>query len=98
MTTHVNEAKEFTPKEPPKLKPPKDDFISVEALSACDGKTLSYILHQPNVSDLKNHSGTSSANPIYVAVKGTVFDVSGNEAYASSGAYHSMIYRQSDYV
>lgn len=54
MTTHVNEAKEFTPKEPPKLKPPKDDFISVEALSACDGKTQSNILRQPNISDLKS--------------------------------------------
>ncbi|KAL8944072.1 MAG: hypothetical protein Q9216_000663 [Gyalolechia sp. 2 TL-2023] len=32
--------------------------------------------------------GLSSSYPTYVAIKGTVFDVSGNIAYAPEGAYH----------
>lgn len=36
---HVEEPKKFTPKNPPKLDPPKDDPISVEELAKCDGKT-----------------------------------------------------------
>lgn len=35
---HVEEPKNFTPKDPPKLNPPKDDPISVEELAKCDGK------------------------------------------------------------
>lgn len=34
----VEEPKNFTPKNPPNLDPPKDDPISVEELAKCDGK------------------------------------------------------------
>ncbi|MCJ1304977.1 hypothetical protein MMC08_007790 [Hypocenomyce scalaris] len=65
---HDSEPKNFAPKNPVKLDPPKDDPISVEDLSKCDGNSSTY--------------------PTYVAIKGTVFDVSGNAAYAPKGAYH----------
>ena len=32
--------KSFTPKNPPKLNPPKDDPISIEELSKCNGTTI----------------------------------------------------------
>lgn len=34
-------------------------------------------------------AGNSPSYPIYVAIMGKVFDVSGNTAYAPEGAYHS---------
>lgn len=36
--------------------------------------------------------GSSSDKPTYVAIMGTVFDVSGNDAYAPNGSYHSMAF------
>ena len=35
-------------------------------------------------------AGTDSAYPTYVAIKGTVFDVSGNAAYAPKASYHGI--------
>ena len=37
---------------------------------------------------MRPRPGTSSEHPTYVAIKGTVFDVSGNSAYAPKGGYH----------
>lgn len=37
---HTDLTTKFSPKEQPKLNLPKDDLISFEALSACDGKEL----------------------------------------------------------
>lgn len=37
-TGHVAEPKNFAPKTPVDLNPPKDDPISPEELSKCDGK------------------------------------------------------------
>lgn len=34
-----------------------------------------------------SHIGTDSSKPIYVAIKGVVFDVSKNKAYQPGGAY-----------
>lgn len=34
----VGETKKFTPKDPPKLNPPKYDPMSVTDLAKCDGK------------------------------------------------------------
>ena len=34
--------------------------------------------------------GTNEGHPTYVAIKGTVFDVSANKAYAPKGSYHGM--------
>nr|POE54941.1 putative steroid-binding protein 3 [Quercus suber] len=57
----------FAPKVKVDLDPPKDDIISLDYLSKCDGKSTDY--------------------PTYVAIKGTVFDVSGNSAYNPGGSY-----------
>ncbi|MCJ1273599.1 hypothetical protein MMC21_001392 [Puttea exsequens] len=57
----------FTPKDPPKLEPPRDETISVADLAKCDGTDPKY--------------------PTYVAVMGTIFDVSGNSSYAPKGSY-----------
>jgi hypothetical protein len=38
MSGHEPEPKNFEPKTPVKLDPPKDDPISVEELAKCDGK------------------------------------------------------------
>jgi hypothetical protein len=37
MSGHVEEPKRFEPKKPVQLDPPKDDPISLEYLSKCDG-------------------------------------------------------------
>jgi hypothetical protein len=37
---HVDEPTKFTPKDPPKLNPPKEDPITVEELAKCDGKIV----------------------------------------------------------
>ncbi|KAI9840644.1 MAG: hypothetical protein M1837_001413 [Sclerophora amabilis] len=65
---HEPEPKNFEPKSPVSLAPPKDDPIPLSHLSKCDG--------------------TSSEYPTYVAIKGKVFDVSGNSTYAPGAAYH----------
>ncbi|GAB1727011.1 hypothetical protein NU195Hw_g3864t1 [Hortaea werneckii] len=57
----------FEPKHKVELDPPKDDVISVDYLSKCDGTNPDY--------------------PTYVAIKGTVFDVTGNKAYGPEGSY-----------
>ncbi|KAK3111817.1 hypothetical protein LTR53_012543 [Teratosphaeriaceae sp. CCFEE 6253] len=57
----------FEPKQKIELDPPKDDTVSVDYLSKCDGSSPDY--------------------PTYVAIKGTVFDVSGNKAYGPEGSY-----------
>ncbi|CZT17040.1 related to DAP1 Damage response protein [Ramularia collo-cygni] len=57
----------FEPKTKVDLDPPKDDIISLDYLSKCDGKHEGY--------------------PTYVAIKGTVFDVTGNKAYSPDGSY-----------
>ncbi|KAH8147856.1 uncharacterized protein LAJ45_07957 [Morchella importuna] len=62
------EPKNFAPKQPVALAPPKEDPISVEHLAKCSGANPDY--------------------PTYVAIKGTVFDVTGNSSYAPGGAYH----------
>ncbi|KAF2492079.1 putative progesterone binding protein [Lophium mytilinum] len=68
MSGHVEEPKRFEPKKPVHLDPPKDDTITLEYLSKCDG--------------------TNDGFPTLVAIKGTVFDVSGNAAYGAKGQYH----------
>jgi len=40
------------------------------------------------VAELRQSDGTDSSKPTYVAIKGTVFDVSGNKAYQPGGSYH----------
>ncbi|PGH27095.1 hypothetical protein AJ80_01282 [Polytolypa hystricis UAMH7299] len=40
------------------------------------------------VEELSKSDGTDSSKPTLVAIKGTVFDVSGNPSYGPSGNYH----------
>ena len=95
-SNQTTKPKSFSPKDPPKLDPPKDDPITIEALASFDG-------NQPIATTLSKHSdlnaclGTRSGHPTYVAIKGTVFDVSRNNAYGPSGAYHSTISTQAGY-
>lgn len=39
-------------------------------------------------ADRLNYVGTNEDYPTYVAIKGTVFDVSANKAYAPKASYH----------
>ncbi|PMD57310.1 cytochrome b5 [Hyaloscypha bicolor E] len=57
----------FEPKTPVVLNPPKDDPITPEFLSRCNG---------------------IDSNLCYVAIKGKVFDVTGNKSYEKGGSYH----------
>ena len=84
--------KSFTPREPPKLNPPKDDPIDVEELAKCDGMALLILLSslRGTTADSPDYAGTNEDHPTYVAIKGTVFDVSANKAYAPKGSYHGM--------
>ncbi|KAG0133714.1 cytochrome b5-like heme/steroid binding domain-containing protein [Tuber indicum] len=61
--------KNFEPKAPVQLDPPKDDPISLDELKVADG--------------------SFEGRPVYVAIKGTVFDVSSNRSsYGPGGSYH----------
>ena len=62
--------KNFEPKQPVQLDPPKDDQISLEELATWDG--------------------SDPAKPTAVAIKGTIYDVSGNKSYMEGGPYRSM--------
>jgi predicted heme/steroid binding protein len=91
----------FEPKTKIELDPPKDDIISLEYLSKCDGKLSDYAgsrsrslatiqmyyTHSTGRSDMAKIIGTNPDYPTYVAIKGTVFDVSGNKAYGPDGSY-----------
>ena len=90
---HVEEPKNFTPKNPPKLNPPKDDPITLEELAKCDGKVTLQRTIMANCSKLLiclhfMLLGTDSSYPTYVAIMGTVFDVSGNTAYSPRNPYN----------
>ncbi|MCJ1475688.1 hypothetical protein MMC13_004351 [Lambiella insularis] len=75
-TGHVEEPKNFAPKTPVKLDPPKSDPITVEELAKCN--VALYI-----DCELTGHmrEGKDSSKPTLVAIKGTVFDVTGNASY-----------------
>lgn len=51
---HIEEPKKFTPKDPPKLNPPKEDLITIEDLAKCDGKITLYSDHlkEPKFTNL----------------------------------------------
>ena len=80
----------FEPKTKVELDPPKDDVISLDYLSKCDGKLhLARIAQRPHIL-MSPTTGTNPDYPTYVAIKGTVFDVSGNKAYGPEGSYKGM--------
>ena len=79
----------FEPKVPVKLEPPKDEPISVEYLSKCTG-TLKPLLPTPNPFIPQSTNETQGLNPeypTYVAIKGLVYNVTGNKAYGPDGPY-----------
>ncbi|KAJ9489716.1 hypothetical protein VN97_g3558 [Penicillium thymicola] len=96
-----DESKRFTPKVPVELDPPKDDPISVEELTKCDGmRVYPFTPHQslpqfpisnaPSsriIANVHYTTGTDPNRPTLVAIKGVVFDVSRNSAYGASGSY-----------
>jgi hypothetical protein len=108
---HVEEPKNFAPKTPVNLAPPKDDPITPEELSKCDGSSRPPPMsstererererereieregarhESENPLTLRSFPpGSDPSKPTLVAIKGTVFDVSGNDAYAPKGQYH----------
>lgn len=89
MVEHEPEPKRFSPKVPVQLDPPKDDPISQEELAKCDGKFYLGSFLSP-LTDL--HTGTDPSRPTLVAIKGTVFDVTRNAAYGSSGQYRGKLF------
>lgn len=97
MSGHVEEPRNFVPKETPKLDPPKDDPISVAELAKHDGVAYQlsacwYISWDLLLIKLfNNRIGTDTTMATWVAIKGSIFDVSGNKAYAPGGAYHRIV-------
>lgn len=79
--------KQFAPKVPVELAEPKDALISQEELAAADGKQQLTWDDYRRGTDLVV-TGSDPSKPIYVAIKGVVFDVSRNKAYQQGGSYH----------
>lgn len=74
-------------------KPQSDDRQKPETkkpFAVPDPSTLLPSRSDPiSVADLKKYDGSDSSLPIYVAIKGTVFDVSAKrEMYGSGGSYN----------
>ena len=88
--------KRFAPKTPVHLDPPKDDPISAAELAKHDGMAhvaprMTISLEQRSAIETDDEGscvGTNADLGSYVAIKTTVFDVSGNKAYAPGGGYH----------
>ncbi|KAI1364916.1 cytochrome b5-like heme/steroid binding domain-containing protein [Xylaria arbuscula] len=69
-------AGKFEPKVPVNLDPPKDDPITLEELAQADG----------NMSNNEFYLGAEGRRA-YVAIKGKVYDVTGNKMYAPGANY-----------
>lgn len=54
-------------------------------------RVLIYIMRPSANTNLKIYIGTDTTVAIWVAIKGSIFDVSGNNAYAPGGAYHRTV-------
>ncbi|KAI1822054.1 cytochrome b5 [Xylaria intraflava] len=70
-------AGKFEPKVPVNLNPPKDDPITLDELAQADGTD-------------KTRTGIAGRKA-YVAIKGKVYDVSGNKMYQEGGSYHVFV-------
>ncbi|KAI4150029.1 MAG: hypothetical protein LQ340_004306 [Diploschistes diacapsis] len=69
MAHHEPEPKNFEPKEPVKLDPPKDDPITVEELSKCNGQDTS----KPTYVAIKKYVFDVSGNEAYTTGPYKVF-------------------------
>jgi membrane-associated progesterone receptor component len=77
----------FEPKTPVVLAPPKDDPITLEKLATANGI--------PSPTSLLSSSQQIIPTGVdseltYVAIKGKVYDVTGNKAYQPGGSYHGI--------
>lgn len=68
MPDHVEEPKNFAPKQPVDLDPPKDDPISLDYLSKCDGELCVPASKRKN-SNQPVFLGTNDGYPTLVAIK-----------------------------
>jgi hypothetical protein len=84
--SETSQTMSFEPKTKIELDPPKDDVISLDYLSKCDGELDSSQKGHTCSSD-SSIAGTNPDYPTYVAIKGTIFDVTGNKAYGPEGSY-----------
>ena len=75
----------FAPKNPVEIAEPKDDMISYEELAKHDGEVVASVVSSAMLIAL---AGSDEDQPIWVSIKGTVFDVSKNSAYKKGGNYH----------
>ncbi|KAI5205399.1 cytochrome b5 [Aureobasidium subglaciale] len=73
----------FEPKQKVELDPPKDDPISLDYLSKCDGTHEGY----PTYVAIKVIIVLSRHSQHLTCDKGTVFDVTGNKAYEPGASY-----------
>ncbi|RKF54272.1 putative steroid-binding protein 3 [Erysiphe neolycopersici] len=83
----------FEPKTPVNLAPPKNDPISPTELKKANGM-FSNLSHRRKTSFFIIPTNFSlfigrDSDLCYVAIKGKVFDVSGNKAYLPGGPYHN---------
>lgn len=80
----------FEPKGGAKqLDPPKDTPISLAELAAANGTTPP---SPPSIFDTRSNSfiGSAGSTKTYVAIKGKVYEVTGNKAYQEGGSYHGI--------
>ncbi|POS82605.1 hypothetical protein EPUL_005168, partial [Erysiphe pulchra] len=88
----------FEPKTPVNLAPPKNDPISPAELKKANGMFSN--LSNPNIYlefsfccsiyiSIREEKRRKTSDLCYVAIKGKVFDVSGNKAYLPGGPYHN---------
>ncbi|KAG8677233.1 hypothetical protein FPOAC1_003246 [Fusarium poae] len=76
-------AGKFEPKTAVTLDPPKDDIISKEELAKANGTTSPPQDAQQGMGICATEGGKC-----YVAIKGKVYDVTGNKAYLPGASYN----------
>ncbi|KYK60274.1 hypothetical protein DCS_01411 [Drechmeria coniospora] len=77
----------FEPKAPVSLNPPKNEPISLEELAKANGIYESFPCQFLPITSQCSVDGAKG----YVAIKGKVYDVTGNKAYQPGGAYHVFV-------
>ncbi|PHH50449.1 putative steroid-binding protein 3 [Ceratocystis fimbriata CBS 114723] len=80
-------AGKFEPKTPVDLAPPKDDLISLESLAEANGRCIRRLYLRTVYPALTAVRLGAEGSKCYVAIKGIVYDVTGNKSYQPGGAY-----------
>ncbi|KAM0415032.1 hypothetical protein ACHAPD_006217 [Fusarium lateritium] len=81
-------AGKFEPKTAVTLDPPKDDIISKEELAKANGTTSPPQDAQQGMRILSQQLRATEGGKCYVAIKGKVYDVTGNKAYLPGASYN----------